>query len=112
MLASKKETKKNAIYGAVLVVVFGAMGYILLSNFGFFSGDGGSSQAKIGLDLQGGQSRKAIKQVKAKASELEYIDTSIFSDKRFQELKDWPAMKIDVSGIKAGKKNPFAPQDN
>lgn len=100
------------VYGVVLLLLFGATGYILLSSFGFISFSSSGGGDSISLKIGGGDSRKEIKKIEAKTSELKLINTSFFEDDRFNDLRERSTVEIDLSNIKYGKKNPFAPAKN
>ncbi|MDA3840737.1 MAG: hypothetical protein PF572_06675 [Patescibacteria group bacterium] len=98
MIIQKANKKKMYINIVVLVVVFGLIAYLLISNFGSF----GSSEEENPLATDAGGPVPVV----IKYSNLKKISLDIFEDKRYKDLVEMP--EGFRPNFKKGNSNPFS----
>ncbi len=94
-------TLKNLVLILISLVLFGAAYVLLVRN---------SGNSDIGGDMFGAEDDITVRtnQILADTKKIDgyKLDTSIFSDERFNSLKD---THISIPDVYTGRTNPFAP---
>lgn len=96
MLAIKVDKKKMVQYGVILLIVFGAIGYLIYTNFLSTGKDTAPKNTTPGTSAQ-----------TTKTKEIINFDDKILDEKSYKTLKEYKYEPTDYDDIKTGKKNPF-----
>jgi hypothetical protein len=94
MLANKTNKNKNLILGIILGAIILIVGFLLLKSFVFNKGDGSSNEGIESTSFDRPESFKSL-------------ESAIFNDPKFKELKDNSAEKIKIEDLNIGRENPF-----
>jgi len=98
MIIQKVNKKKMFLNAAALILILGAIGYLILTNFVNFGKD--ADGKKIVFTL----SEKPVK-IKKTYSNLKFFDDSFFKSDVFEDLTE---IKMPINKkLEFGKRNPF-----